>query len=409
MSMQILDTPIEERVRGTANSLQAAFRALLDCIPGAWNGPNELRRLVGVEPSLGSRLLAALRLDDPLATLARLPKSSGLKLVLRGAVRAKIGAALIENAARATREVEGLVRFAGGQADFDAMLAGWLPEARTSFEMRNRQAAFRALSNLKGLAADVILSTNLVHPGVDPERWDTAKIIGPVGLRRLRADAEVRVASTRVLEADPSGPAEATLEGRALDAEAVSSALVEFCDPSPPRIRCVRQGLALHRLLAGNHVGPQSRSTLVFGELRRSALRRYGTPERRLAGGCESIDFPAKTLILDFLVHEDVWPGCEPELRVYEMGSMGPANPNDASRDLDRWRVPETIQHLGRGSSGFGISEVGRYLEMVRYVATKLGWDIERFRGFRCRMSYPVYATQVCMVFEPPLAPGGAA
>jgi len=403
--MTTLDAPIEARVRETANSVRAAFRAVLDSIPGAWNGPNDLRRLVGLEPSLGSRLLAALRLDDPLATLARLPKTNGLKLVLRGAAKAKLSRELIDAASGATRGVEELVRFAGGQAEFDAMLAGWLPEARVGFEMRNRQAAFRAMSNLKGLCADVILSTNLVHPGSDPERWDTAKLIGPVGLRRLRADAEVRVASTRVIEADPSGPADITLDDRALDAQPVSSALVEFCDPSPPRIRCVRQELTLHRLLDGNHVGPQSRCTLVFGELRRSALRRYGVPGRRLAGACESIDFPAKALILDFLLHEDVWPGCEPELRVYEIGALGPVDPNDPTREIDRWRAPETVQHLGRGSSGFGISEVGRYVAMLRHVAGKLGWDIEKFRGFRCRMSYPIYSTQVCMVFTPPLAP----
>jgi hypothetical protein len=402
--MKTLDLPIEDRVRHTANALRGAFRAVLDATPSAWNGPSDLRRVVGVEPSLGSRLLAALRMDDPLATLARLPKASGLKMLLRGAARAKVPPALIEEAASATREVESLVRFAGGQADFDAMLAGWLPETRPGFELRNRQAAFRAMSNLRGLAAEVILSCNLVHPGADAQRCDTAKLIGPVGLRRLRADADVRATSTRVIEADPSGPADTTLDGHALDSESASSALVEFCEPSPPRIRCVRQGLALHRLLDGNHVGPQSRATLVFGEMRRSALRRYGDPARRFTGGCEAIDVPAKTLILDFLVHEDVWPACEPELRVYEFGTVGPADPNDPARDIDRRRVPETVQHLGRGSSGFAISEVGRYVEMIRHVGARLNWDIERFRGFRCRMPYPVYATQVCMVFEPPLA-----
>jgi hypothetical protein len=401
--MDSLDLSLETRVRHTAGTVREAFRAVLDAAPAAWNGPTELRRVVGIDASLGSRLLAALRLDDPLATLARLPKLNGLKLVLRGAARAKVPAALLEEAKKATREVESLVRFAGGQADFDAMLAGWLPETRPGFEMRNRQAAFRAMSNLAGLSADVVLSCNLVHPGADPRLCDTAKLIGPVGLRRLRADVDVQVASTRILEADPSGPADMTLDGDALDARPASSALVEFCDPSPPRVRCVRQGLTLHRLLDGNHVGPQSRCTLVFGELRRSALRRFGDPARRLTGGCESIDIPAKTLILDFLVHEDVWPGCEPELRVYNYSTVGPANPNDPSRDIDRWRVPEKVQHLGRGCSGFAISEVGRYVEMVRYVGAKLGWEIERFRGFRCRMAYPVFATQVCMVFEPPL------
>jgi hypothetical protein len=402
--METQALPIEDRVRQAAKALQSALRGVLNATPAAWNGPNELLRILGVQASLGSRLLGALSQDDPLATLMRLPKSNGLKLVLRGAARAKAPPELIEEATRATREIENLVRFSGGQGDFDTMLAGWLPEGRMAFELRNRQAAFRAMSNLRGLAADVILSTNFVHPAADPERCDEAKLIGPVGLRRLRPGAEVQVTSTRVLEPDPTGPPDTTLDGRALDEEPASSALVEFCEPSPPRVRCVRQGLVLQRILAGNHVGPESRCTLVFGEARRNARHRHSAPDRSFAGGSETIDIPARTLILDFLIHEDVWPGCEPELRVYGFSALGPADPNNPSRDIDRQRVPESIQYLGRGVSGFGVSEVGRYVEMIRHVGAKLKWDIERFRGFRCRMPYPVYATQVCMVFKPPLA-----
>jgi hypothetical protein len=30
-----------------------------------------------------------------------------------------------------------------------------------------------------------------------------------------------------------------------------------------------------------------------------------------------------------------------------------------------------------------------------------LGWDAAKFRGYRCRIEYPIYGSQVTMVFEP--------
>jgi hypothetical protein len=38
---------------------------------------------------------------------------------------------------------------------------------------------------------------------------------------------------------------------------------------------------------------------------------------------------------------------------------------------------------------------------MVRHVCDQLGWDSTLFRGYRCRVDYPVYGTQVNMVFQP--------
>lgn len=49
-------------------------------------------------------------------------------------------------------------------------------------------------------------------------------------------------------------------------------------------------------------------------------------------------------------------------------------------------------------------ADVPRYDEIVRHVFEELDWDPARFRGYRCRIDYPIYGSQVTMVFDPPEA-----
>lgn len=396
---------VQDDVQAVAGRVHSTFRSLLaECSdpPNGLPSPTEMRDRIGVEVSLGSRLLTALRLDDALAALPRMPKERGLRIVVKGASKLKPPAELLEAADRAVDDLSQLVRTVGGQAEFDAMLAGWVPEARQKFELRNRQGAYRAMSNLKGISADVVLSTHFVHPGESQEKHDAAWMIGRVGLQRLRADGEVRLTSSRVLETTYQEAEHATtLDGLALDAEPSSSALLEFCQPTPPLIRCVRQKSLLHRVIESPLLGRQSSSTVIFGEKKRGALPRRTTTERPLAGRFTIIDIPTPLLVLDFFVHESVWPGSDPRLLVYDNSPVGVADPNDPTHDIYKWPVSETVQHLGRQSTGFGIAEVGRYPEMLRHTCSRLGWELSEFRGYRLRMRYPVYATQVCMAFSP--------
>jgi hypothetical protein len=76
------------------------------------------------------------------------------------------------------------------------------------------------------------------------------------------------------------------------------------------------------------------------------------------------------------------------------------ADVNDPSRDIDRMDLAESIQPLGRGISKFRVGEVPWYSDLLRLVCDKLSWDPGAFRGFRCRIDYPLYGSQVAMAFE---------
>ena len=61
---------------------------------------------------------------------------------------------------------------------------------------------------------------------------------------------------------------------------------------------------------------------------------------------------------------------------------------------------------MGQGLAKFRTAEIPRYADLLRHVCARLNWDGERFRGFRCRIDYPIYGSQVAMAFDAPPPPG---
>ena len=65
----------------------------------------------------------------------------------------------------------------------------------------------------------------------------------------------------------------------------------------------------------------------------------------------------------------------------------------------------ETVIHLGKGPAVVHSPDVPRLAEMVEYACEQLGWDVNRFDAYRCRVEYPVMSSKVTMRFELPERP----
>ena len=366
--------------------------------------PAEFQRALKLDRSLSSRLLRALEIDDPLAALYRMPGPQGLRLVLRAARKAVDDKPeLIVRAEETLTELEHLVATEiGDWKALQAALCGWIPEAREQFEMANRQAAFRAMSNIKGVTANAMVSVTLIHPGSANEDWlDRAGITGMCRLKRLRPGTPMGFLHGSSI-APPPGTQRLSLDANPIDTKHGAPLLREFSSSPTPEFEVRVEGDIVHYVLEGDGVGVGSLVDLYFADVMRGRYPAHKSISPRPATPGAVIDVPVKMLIVDVLVHEDVWPGVEPELHMYDTAVRGIANPVDASRDMDRIDVVEAIQYLGTQSSRFRTTEVACYSDMMRFVCHKLGWDSESFRGFRCRVEYPVYGAQVSMIFRPP-------
>lgn len=393
---------LEERISRVGRDLSEGMTGVIDAIPGGPHGPQSLARALEVDKVLTSRLLKATRAMDPMAIVHHVPGPDPLRRFLRSAAGKGVSQNLVTVATEAVDQFEQLIRQeAGDRSSLDAIISAWLPEVRRDFELRRKQAAFRAMSQLKGSMVETNLATVILHPSEDGEHIDIVWIIGLLGLTRLRPGVNVKMATRRMaVEDSPRMPV--SLDGKLI--RGVEDARFdEFCAAPPAELEVDRVGEVLHYTLAGREFGPRSAVDIVLVEVNMSEMARYVPTELGRKGNVfAEISSPAKALVFDVLVHKDVYPGEEPQLLIYDTAFDGVADINDPTRDVDRMDMIESVQLLGRGTAKWRNTRVASYVEMLREVFGRLGWDDSEFRGFRCAIDYPVYGSQVAMAFEPP-------
>ncbi len=393
-----LEARVAEVGRGLAETLGAVIRAL----PGGPSGPQALASDLGLDKVLASRVLKCVRAGDPMATVHAAPGPAPMRRLVRAAGRRGVHTPLVDAALDAVNAFDHLIRRdIGDRSALDAIIAAWLPEARREFELRRKQSLFRATSQLKGAAADVTLATVILHPAEDGEKLDVVWIMGLLGLQRLRPGVAVRCTSRRL------APAEAPRQPRALDGAIGDTfdafRLDSFCDAPPAPVERRTVGESIHYLLAGDAFGPGSATDLLVGEVNFAEMPRFvpaGSGRRGYVFA--EISTPAKQLLFDCFVHDDVYPRRDPQLLIHDTSFEGVADLNDPTRDADRLDLLESIQLLGPGVGAARHADAPHHVRLLRHAFASLGWDERSFRGYRCSIDYPVYGSQVSMAFEPP-------
>lgn len=393
---------LEVKIVRTGDDLLRSLGAALEGVPERPQGPQALATRLRIDKVLASRLLKAVRSADPISVVHRMPGPDPLRRVLKALAAQGVPAVLVENASTAVDGFEHLIRHElGDRSSLDAIVSAWVPDARREFELRRKQAAFRAMSQLKGAEARTILASVLLHPSDVPGKLDVVWINGLIGLHRTRPGAAVKLA-TRRMDREPAQRAPTTLDGRTID-DPRGAMLVEYCSMPTPSLNVQRNGGVVHYSLASEGFGPGSEVDLVFAEVNRGEISRFAQPGSARKGYVFAENsVSAGAIQFDALLHESVFPGSDALLRIYDTAFEGVANVNDRSRDIDMLDMLESVEALGTGLSRFRSSDVPRYAELIAEACGAMKWDGRSFRGYRCRIDYPVYGSQVAMLFDMP-------
>ncbi|MBX3356871.1 MAG: hypothetical protein KF745_00435 [Phycisphaeraceae bacterium] len=391
---------LEGEVTSVGSELLVRIREVLDALPRAIKGPQSLARSLGVDKVLASRVLKATRSEDPISVAYRMPGPDPLRRVVKAAAKRGVSNETAADALRAIDRFEALIRdHIGDRSLLDAMLSAWIPEARREFELRRKQSAFKAMSQLKGVQTEAIVATVVLSPSPDGEHIDVVWINGLTGLHRVRPGAPVKLA-TRRMSVEPSARRPVTLDGQEI--ESPRTLLLDgFCSQPPPRMDVRRVGEVVHYSLADHGFGARSAVDLFFAEVNIAELKRFvPAGVQRKGYFFAEIMTPAVLLQFDVLVHEDLYPAQSPSLLIYDTAFEGVADVNNPARDIDRMEMLESIEPLGSGASRFRSPDIGRYTDLVRHVMETMRLDPARFRGHRCHIDYPIYGSQVVMAFD---------
>ena len=390
---------LERRINDAGEALLASFLRVLDQIPGGDSGPQRLAKELGIDKVLASRMLKAVRSPDAMSVVHRVPGPEPMRRVIKASSKLGVDAGDIKQAGQAIDRFETLIRTEiGDRSALEAILSAWVPEARREFELRRKQSALRAMSQLKGAQAEVYAEAAIFWPSTDGEHIDIVWIKAVIGLQRLRPGMRVKFTSHRKVE-DGSGRRTYTLAGEPVDG-VDSATLADYCSSPAPKLQVQHAGESMHYLLEPGGFGAQSAIDLVTCEVNRAEMPRYIPRSRgRKAWASSDINIPSRRMQFDVLVHKDLYTGAYPELRVYDTTIQGQADINDPSRDVDQLDLLESIENMGAGLIRFGSSHVPRYRAMLGEVCQTLGFDASLLRGYRVSSDYPIYGSQTAILF----------
>ncbi|MCA9001500.1 MAG: hypothetical protein KDB61_06225 [Planctomycetes bacterium] len=393
---------IQNQATNVGHLLASTLGALVDQAGGSQQGPKQLSDRFDITIGTASRFLRAIAEDNPIDVMQGIPGPVPLKKFIESTRDSGFPKGLVSDAIEAIEEFEELIRQVGGtRSGLDTVLSNWQAKGRKPFEMKRRQEAFKALSELKGVSSELHFQAFVLYPGETHEFLDILKVTGEMNIARTRECAPLYFGTTRKpadLSQVPPHLLTYNLDGHCLQ-DGNHSARVEGFGPRPTAPMATKQfGEEVIHLLGPTSLATEGRVDMIAAEVSKPGAR------RRAAGLCEDPLFvfaipgiPSRKFNLDFLIHRDALPPGMAEVLVYSIVPMGPADVGDPAREHDLFEIPETLEvHTGSLSS-LQLDGFPGYVSLLEHSFQKLDWTMDKFTCWRLQVDFAPLGTQFCI------------
>ncbi len=392
----------EQAAAASLRQFQAAVAALFAATAEDTRRAADVERAFGVDRKLGWQMHRIANEPNPLAVAMNLPAAVSTNRMLKAAARKGLPTEIIERVSSAFQQVEQLIsEHAGDRERFLSMVGPLIKEEAESIDLKQKKAAYRAMSHLVGVDEQVCTSCTFLHPGDEPGRLCAARLSAHIGLHRLRSTSPIFVP---LIISRTSGEGETFTAGTQapLVPDTGTYLLEEFCSPG----LTVQEIHEPNMMEIAEAMGRNNSVDVVYASISRGVLSPFATPEGPQFLSSNRVNIPAEVLISDTLIHRDAFPLQHPlERRVHvyanERIGIGFGEPKYAERQ-SLLSVVEHSRHLGLGVQTLATPESPRHVEMIGRLCEKLGWNPDEFHVYRCRIEYPIFRSTVRVVFELP-------
>ncbi len=391
--------------------LRTSISDMLNSMPASVRSTRDLQKLFGLDLKLCWLVMKLAGPGDALSLAPFVPTAGPMKRFLNAASSYGITPPLLEKISSAYSAFEQQVAIhAGDRMTFESMATGSVGQQSGSDEdlrradLKLRKAGFQMHSHYSGRQLDTYLSASLLHPGKEAGQFDLAHIRTKLGLRRLRAGADIDVDSFKYTQSMSNVYQEQDSFRRdVFDINAFEQfgapILPRFCShPLPRFVATTHPDGKTTTSVVGDSIGLRSSVNLTFGRLLRNVPNEpiAGTNEQGF-GQSVSNTVPTMLVIADQLVHRPTFPRvdfkCETRWAPFKFDSIG-------ERQEGPLPFRERIIRLEAGVDGARTREVPEYIGMLQFVCDQLQWKLEDFDVYRLRIEYPLLHTKISTMFE---------
>jgi hypothetical protein len=379
-------------IASVAAALRASLTPLLHALAGTPLRPIRLMQRVGLDKSLASRLVQAVRTPSDLEFLHTVPSPTGLRILLERARNTADARLLREVEAKVRHFEELLDTLPGGRQTLDAHMGEASSAIRERREQMARQASFKAVSFLFGHCCETLTTALFILPSASSGKVDVVEVHRRIGLQRLAASMALPLLSVQLRGTvqDEDSPCMVALAGNEASTSPADYLVPSACSLPLPDLKVVHDGsLTTFVLEPGRAVPMPACATTAFRVLRADTVAQ---PAAWNIVRNYMLHTPCRTLVRDLFVADGLWPDAWPLVGFYLPGPSGtpmvtiePGQPH-----LRQVNLTARIEQLAPGGAGFALDGVADQRAAIEQALARAGISPAGFRGWRCRMGYPV-------------------
>ncbi len=387
-----------------AGRIREPLARVIERVCGTRPRPHDVSDGFGVHPKLGWQLWHLTYTDDPLSAMRYLPGRKSLDTWHTAAMKQGIDIAQIDAVLDACASFERLVRtHAPDREMLEMMLESSALPIDEKAEQRWRSQAFRGNTFIFGGRARTMLATIVLNVSERPGFFDMVKLNGLIGFMRTRPNLRWPFAQSVIYSGtEQRDPLRRPLAAPVLNRTGVPLLEQHCSDPLPPVERRVSEAGMLEDDILPGPVGQTGAADIVTAEIGREVAPVYRTHEGEEALFGTGIRTPSETLLMDHIVHRDLFGPVQRTLRVFsELVNPTTRDPRDVLE------ISEKLVHIGSGIRGARTPDVPGYRSMLELIFSETGWDPDQFDIYRVRMSYPPIPTSVMVHHALPTPPDG--
>lgn len=375
----------EERASRVGEALLRSLRVLLDAAGCSHLRNKELASKLRISAVQASRLRKLAGSDDGLQAILLSPGKGPLLQFVEGFRAVGVPEDDCARLQRAADRLEAFIQLeAEDRRTLETLLAEHLPGGREAFELPRRQAVYRALQEAAGISARAVVDTTIVTPAGE-EGLSYSSLFGAYGLERHRADVPWAAAVQ---------PGRSDQEGFAsfqplATGSAGNGALDRFCVNPPAPLEFTSGEAEAHEVRLGpTGFGPSSRVDLLCFEPRVATLPKAAPA----VGSPRSVGFvtgiPTTEVVVEVLVHRDLWAGRVPLLlRASTIGS-GPADVRDPGVVRRARRLDLAVELVEGGPSSWVLEHASKRDELLTFALERLDASAEAFTMWRVTLPF---------------------